>query len=176
MFLRALRLILLKKYDIIYIERKIKIKELKIMSGITAEGIVGIYKGIKVYKVTLPEYVNGRLYKDEDNIYLIDGELIYKNKVFAKYDGNYVTEYDVHERAEFYIIPKLKVDTRGVEFTSSIGTADRDTNLDSEVKTEDAVVSSTFKPEDVTDVLTSVYETDYFSSMTDIDAFLKANS
>lgn len=51
--------------------------------------IIGKYRGIKVYKVTLPEYVNGRLYKDEENMYLIDGELIYKNEIFAKYDGNY---------------------------------------------------------------------------------------
>ena len=30
--------------------------------------IVGKYKGIKVYKVTFPEYVNSRLYKNKDNI------------------------------------------------------------------------------------------------------------
>jgi hypothetical protein len=143
------------------------------MSRVTAEGIVGTYKGIKVYRATLPEYVNGRLYKDEFNIYLIDGELIYKNEIIAKYDGNYVTEYDPQERAEYYTVPAIN---RGVDFISSIGTAEGDTNSDSETKTEDAVASSDFQPEDVTDVLTSVYETDYFSSMTDIDAFLQANS
>ena len=145
--------------------------------------IVGKYKGIKVYRVTLPVYVNGRLYKDEDNIYLIDGELIYKNEIFAKYDGNYVEEYDPHERATYYTVPKFGAGTdpipainRGVEFTSSIGTDDGDSYSETETKTEYAAPVSDFKPEDVTDVLTSVYETDYFSSMTDIDAFLKANS
>ena len=140
------------------------------------KGIIGKYKGIKVYGVSLPEYVNSRLYKDEENMYIIDGELIYKNKIFAKYDGNYVTEYDPHKRAEYYTIPAIKVSNRGVEFTSSIGTADGDTNSETETETEYTAPVSDFKPEDVTDVLTSVYETDYFSSMTDIDAFLKSNS
>ena len=60
--------------------------------------------------------------------------------------------------------------------TSSIGTDEGDSYSNSETKTEDAAPVSDFQPEDVTDVLTSVYETDYFSSMTDIDAFLKSNS
>jgi hypothetical protein len=135
--------------------------------------IVGKYKGIKVYRVTLPEYVNGRLYKDEDNIYLINGELIYKNEIFAKYDGNYVTEYDPRQRAKYYTIPAIN---RGVEFSSSIGAEDAVASSNSETKTEDAVASSNFQPEDVEATLVGVYETDYFSSMTDIDAFLKANS
>lgn len=138
--------------------------------------IVGKYKGIKVYRVTLPAYVNGRLYKDEDNIYLIDGELIYKNEIFAKYDGNYVTEYDPHERATYYTIPAIKVRTPEEPSTSSIGTADGDSDSNSETKTEDAVASSNFQPEDVEATLSGVYETDYFSGMTDIDAFLKVNS
>ena len=70
--------------------------------------IIGKYRGIKVYKVTLPEYVNGRLYKDEENMYLIDGELIYKNEIFAKYDGNYVSELDAHLRREFYTVPAIQ--------------------------------------------------------------------
>lgn len=138
--------------------------------------LVGKFKGIPVYKSNMVDYVNNRHYYDEDNIFLIDGELIYKNEIFAKYDGNYVTEYDPHKRAEYYTIPAIKVDKRGVEFTSSIGTDEGDSYSNSETKTEDAAPVSDFKPEDVTDVLTSVYETDYFSSMTDIDAFLKANS
>ena len=138
--------------------------------------LIGKYKGIKVYRVTLPEYVNNRLYKDEENMYLIDGELIYKNEIFAKYDGNYVTEYDPHQRATYYTIPAIKVRTPEEPSTSSIGTADGDTNSETETETPEVGTTSDFKPEDVTDVLTSVYETDYFSSMTDIDAFLKSNS
>lgn len=138
--------------------------------------MIGTYKGIKVYKTNLPEYVNGRLYKNEGNMYLIDGELIYKNEIFAKYDGNYVTEYDPHERATYYIVPAIKVNNRGVVFTSSIGTADRDINSNSETKTLEVGTTSDFKPKDVEETLAGVYETDYFSLMTDIDAFLKANS
>ena len=137
--------------------------------------IVGKYKGTKVYRVTLPEYVNGRLYKDEENMYLIDGELIYKNEIFAKYDGNYVTEYDPHERATYYTIPAIKVDKRGVEFTSSIGTAEEGNVSNSETKTStekldvDATLAGVFDSE----AIKGVYETDYFSGMLDIDAFLK---
>ena len=148
--------------------------------------IVGKYRGIKVYKVTLPEYVNGRLYKDEENMYLIDGELIYKNEIFAKYDGNYVTEYDPHKRAEYYTVPKfgagtdpipaIKVRTPEEPSTSSIGTANGDTNSKTETETPEVGTTSDFKPEDVEATLSGVYETDYFSSMTDIDAFLKSNS
>lgn len=134
--------------------------------------LVGKFKGIPVYKSNMVDYVNNRHYYDEDNIFLIDGELIYKNEIFAKYDGNYVTEYDPHQRAEYYTIPAIKVSNRGVEFTSSIGTDDGD----SYSETEYTAPVSEFKPEDVEATLSGVYETDYFSSMTDIDAFLKANS
>ena len=54
--------------------------------------LVGKFKGIPVYKSNMVDYVNNRRYYDEDNMFLIDGELIYKNEIFAKYDGNYVTE------------------------------------------------------------------------------------
>jgi hypothetical protein len=133
--------------------------------------IVGKYKGIKVYRVSLPEYVNGRLYKDEDNIYLIDGELIYKNEIFAKYDGNYVTEYDLHERATYYTVPAIKMESRDVEFSSSTGTARGSTNSNFEMKTSGAGAPAT-----VEETLAGVFDTDYFSGMTDIDAFLKSNS
>ena len=146
------------------------------MNKRTAEGIIGKYKRIMVYKVTLPEYVNGRLYKDEENMYLIDGELIYKNEIFAKYDGNYVTEYDPHERATYYTIPAIKIEDRGVEFTTSLSSEKSDINLKSEIESEDTAPVSNFQPEDVEATLAGVYETDYFSSMIDIDAFLKSNS
>ena len=138
--------------------------------------LVGKFKGIPVYKSNMVDYVNNRHYYDEDNIFLIDGELIYKNEIFAKYDGNYVTEYDPHERAEYYTIPAIKVSNRGVEFTSSIGAEDAVASSNYETETEYTAPVSNFQPEDVDATLTGVYETDYFSSMTDIDAFLKANS
>ena len=148
--------------------------------------IVGKFKGIPVYKSNMVDYVNNRHYYDQENMYLIDGELIYKNEIFAKYDGNYVTEYDPHKRATYYTVPKfgagtdpipaIKVDKRGVEFTSSIGMEKGDTNSKSETKIPKTAPISDFKPEDVEATLAGVYETDYFSLMTDIDAFLKSNS
>ena len=92
----------IKKYDIMYIEEKRK--GVMIMND-----IVGKYKGIKVYKVTFPEYVNSRLYKNKDNIYLIDGELIYNNEAFASYNGNYVSDYDPHKKRTFYTVPTFTV-------------------------------------------------------------------
>jgi hypothetical protein len=144
------------------------------MSKITAEGIIGKYKGIKVYRVTLPEYVNGRLYKDEDNIYLINGELIYKNEIFAKYDGNYVTEYDSHQRATYYTVPVIKVEDRGVKFTSSIGTAEEDSDSNSETKTYEVGTVSDFEFKTVDEILDSSFGS-FAVEMTDIDAFLKSN-
>ena len=133
--------------------------------------LVGKFKGIPVYKSNMVDYVNNRYYYDEDNIFLINGELIYKNEIFAKYDGNYVTEYDPHQRAEYYTIPAIKVSNRGVEFTSSIGADEGDTNSDFETETSGAGAPAT-----VEETLAGVYETDYFSLMTDIDAFLESNS
>lgn len=138
--------------------------------------LVGKFKGIPVYKSNMVDYVNNRYYYDEDNIFLINGELIYKNEIFAKYDGNYVTEYDPHQRAEYYTIPAIKVSNRGVEFTSSIGAEDAVAYSNSETKTSEVGTTSEFQPEDVEATLAGVYETDYFSAMTDIDAFLESNS
>ena len=134
--------------------------------------IIGKYKGIPVYKSNIVDYVNNQHYQDEDSIFLINGELIYKNEIFAKYDGNYVTEYDKHERAKYYTIPKR----RGYPSISSSGNCDEGSVSKNETKTEDTPVSSNFQPEDVDATLMGVYETDYFSLMTDIDAFLKSNS
>ena len=137
--------------------------------------IVGKYKGIKVYEVTVPEYINGRLYKDEENMYLIGEDLIYKNEVFATYNGTYVNELDLHQRYEFY---RVEVKTDDIvtitpdgnkhfeeKFVHSVG------NSKNETKTSEAGAVAT-----VEETLAGVYEIDYFSSMTDIDAFLKSNS
>ena len=144
--------------------------------------LVGKFKGIPVYKSNMVDYVNNRRYYDEDNMFLINGELIYKNEIFAKYDGNYVTEYDPHERATYYTVPKfgagtdpipaIKVRTPEEPSTSSIGTADGDSNSDSETKTEDAVVFSNFEFKTVDEILDSSFGS-FATEMTDIDAFLK---
>ena len=135
--------------------------------------IVGKYKGIKVYKVTFPEYVNSRLYKNKDNIYLIDGELIYNNEAFASYNGNYVSDYDPHKKRTFYTVPTFTVnkeeyDTANGKLESKISsTSGNETEI---LNTED-ILGAVFNG----DALAAIYDTDYFSGMTDVDAFLKAN-
>lgn len=135
--------------------------------------IVGKYKGIKVYKVTFPEYVNSRLYKNKDNIYLIDGELIYNNEAFASYNGNYVSDYDPHKKRTFYTVPTFTA-SEGIG-NKSLSEEGYDTaNGKSEPETSSTSGNET-KTKSVEETLAGVFDTDYFSGMTDIDAFLKAN-
>ena len=143
------------------------------MSKTTAEGIIGTYKGIMVYRVTLPEYVNGRLYKDEENMYLIDRDIIYKNEIFAKFDGKFVDEWPVHQRAIFYRIPEVKIKDRGIEWTAD--SLEADIAKTAENETKNSLPIGNFKPEDVDTTLAGVYDKDYFSGMTDVDAFLKSD-
>ena len=133
--------------------------------------VIGKYKGIAVYKVTLPEYVNGRLYKDEERMFLIDGDIIYKNEIFAKFDGKYVDEWPVHQRAIFYKIPEIKIKDRGVDWTAD--SLEGDVAKTAKIETKNSLPIGNFKPEDVETTLAGVFDTDYFSGMTDIDAFLK---
>lgn len=65
---------------------------------------IGTFTGIPVYKTTKTEYICKQLYFD-NVIYLIDGKMIKNNEVFAEYDGNYVHEYDIDDRAIYYNIP-----------------------------------------------------------------------
>ena len=138
--------------------------------------IVGKYRGIKVYKVTFPEYVNSRLYKNKDNIYLIDGELIYNNEAFASYNGNYVSDYDPHKKRTFYTVPTFTVNNKSLS-KEGYDTA----NGNSEMKISSASGNETKMKTEITpsksveETIEGVYETDYFSGMTDVDAFLKAN-
>ena len=134
--------------------------------------IIGKYQGKEVYKVTLSEYVNGRLYKDEENMYLIDGELIYNNEAFASYDGNYVTEYDSHERVTYYTIP----DNFKRAISNYNADNDRDTVNKEKNETENLFSTGNFEFKTVDEILAGSLgseATNYFSSMTDIDAFLK---
>ena len=140
--------------------------------------LVGKFKGIPVYKSNMVDYVNNRRYYDEDNMFLIDGELIYKNEIFAKYDGNYVTEYDPHKRAEYYTIPKITtatVEAKVMADGKGVRHVEYETNLPDPVGISKTEMKNSFPPEDVDATLAGVYETDYFSLMTDIDAFLKSN-
>ena len=62
----------------------------------------GRYNGKNVYQVQLPLYVRNKYYDDEVDMYLIDGDLIYKNQIIGHWDGNMVHEWDPHERTVFY--------------------------------------------------------------------------
>lgn len=148
--------------------------------------IIGEYQGKEVYKVTLSEYVNNRYYKDKYYVFLIDGELIYNNEVFASYDGNYVSVYDPHKKRTFYTVPT---------FTANGGIGNKpfneegyDTvNGNSETKTSSTsgieTKTETEPSKSVEETLAGVFDTDYFSGMTDAvasataiaDAFLKTN-
>jgi hypothetical protein len=140
--------------------------------------IMGKFQGIKVYKTTLPEYVNMRLYKDEENMYIIDDDMIYKNEIFAKWDGKYVNELDPYERAVYYTIPQIKVEDRGTQsangndireytFDISFSSGKMTVEEKNETKTEPVEVV------EAEDVLAGVYDTDYSNLFTDVDAFLK---
>lgn len=140
------------------------------------DGYIGAYHGTPVYEITFPEYVNDRCYKTEEDIaFLIDGKLVKSNKVFATYDGNYVHPIDEHKQEVFYTIPAIKVNSRGVNFTSSIGATEEGSDSKNETKNEDTGYVSNFEAKDVETTLAGVYETDYFSQMTNVDEFLKIN-
>ena len=63
----------------------------------------GRYNGKNVYKVDLASYVGNRYFADEEDMYLVGEDLIYKNQIIGHWDGNMVHEYDPHERSTFYV-------------------------------------------------------------------------
>jgi hypothetical protein len=64
--------------------------------------LFGRYRGKNVYTVELPTYVGNKFYDDEVDMYLIRGDLIYKNQIIGRWDGKMVHEWDPHERSVFY--------------------------------------------------------------------------
>ena len=137
----------------------------------SAGGIIGKFQGKKVFKVTFPEYVNSRLYKNEDYIFLVDGELVYNNEAFASYDGNYVSVYDTHKKRIFYEVPTFTVNKSPSKEVPDTANGESEpktssTSGDFEFKTVDEILSDSF----------GSFATENFSGMMDVDAFLKANS
>ena len=146
----------------------------------SAGGIIGKFQGKKVFKATIPEYVNSRLYKNEDYIFLVDGELIYNNEAFASYDGNYVSVYDPHKKRIFYTVPTFTVSGGiGNNSLSKEGYDTADGNFEPKTSstsgTKTKTETETMSPKSVEETLAGVFDTDYFSGMTDVDAFLKTN-
>ena len=136
------------------------------MSKLTAGGIIGKFQGKKVFKVTFPEYVNSRLYRNEDYIFLVDGELIYNNEAFASYDGNYVSVYDYDKKRIFYEVPTFTVGNKPLNEEGSNATNG---------KSEPTSGNEIMPPKSVQETIKEVYETDYFSGMMDVDVFLKTS-
>ena len=128
--------------------------------AISARDKIGTFKGIPVYETTVVEYVNKKYYETNECMFLIDKDLIYKNELFGKYDGYAVELYDPHERAVFYTIPIEKPKSEAVSKT--------------ETEIAAAVEETTARVLDVEETLKGVYDTDYFSGMIDVDAFLKS--
>lgn len=141
--------------------------------------IVGKYQGKEVYKVTLSEYVNRRYYKDKYYVFLIDGELIYNNEAFASYDGNYVSVYDPHKKRTFYTVPTFTV-SGGIgnkplnkeRNDTANGNSETKTSSTSGIETKTKSVEETLAGVFDSSAIEGVYETDYFSGMIDVDAFL----
>lgn len=141
------------------------------------DGIIGKYNSRRVYRTNTTDYINKKLYNNDEDIFLINREMIYKNEVFGTYDGNYVNELDHHQRYVFYRIPepatveaKVMTDGKGVRYV------EYETNLSIPVgnsKNETKTATAT-ENLDVDATIAGVYDTDYFSGMTDIDAFLKS--
>lgn len=138
-----------------------------------SRNIIGKYQGKDVYKTTLSEYVNNRWYKDKYYVFLIDGELIFNNEAFASYDGNYVTNYDYGKKRTFYEIPKFDRAMENYrEDNSGYDTADG--NYEIETSSTTGYSTESVPPKSVDETLAGVYETDYFSGMTDVDAYLNS--
>ena len=158
--------------------QKIKHKGVKKMKD-----IIGKFNGRKVYKTNTTDYINKRLYNNEEDIFIINREMIYKNEVFATYDGTYVEELDYNQRYEFYRIPepatieaKVMVDGKGVRYVEyETNLPDPVGNLKNETKIPETVPASDFEFKTVDEILDSSFGS-FATEMTDIDAFLKSNS
>lgn len=68
----------------------------------TGEKLFGTYEGKQVYQTDLKTYIFNKRYEDNENIYLINGDLIYQNKLFARWDGKQVHEWDAHQQTVYY--------------------------------------------------------------------------
>lgn len=68
-------------------------------------GRIGKYNGIDCYKITREEYIKERFYKNNEVIFIIDKDMVYKNVVIGTYDGEYVNDYDRHRQYTYYEEP-----------------------------------------------------------------------
>lgn len=64
---------------------------------------IGKYQGKVCYKLTKKEFFDGKYYENDKDVFVIheDGLMIFKNRAFARYDGNSVDEFRPHD----YYVP-----------------------------------------------------------------------
>lgn len=64
---------------------------------------IGKYQGKICYELTREEFLNGKYYENNKNIFIIheDGLMIFKNKAFARYDGDSVDEF--RDSYDYYV-------------------------------------------------------------------------
>lgn len=57
---------------------------------------IGKYQNRVCYELTKEEFLNGKNYENDKDIFVIhnDGLMIFNNKAFARYDGNSVDEFN----------------------------------------------------------------------------------
>ena len=116
---------------------------------------IGNFQGIPVYKTTKEEYIKNRCYnRGSDIIYLINDELIRENIIFGKLHGNSVEEYDRYTRGLFYLPSRVVEEKKPEKVAEAPKTAKSETKIE--------------------EIISGVYNTDYFCGMSEVDAFLKS--
>lgn len=64
--------------------------------------VFGRFEGTNVYKIDLQTYIKYEYYLDDEDMYLINDDLIYKNQIIGRWDGKHVHEWSPRERTTFY--------------------------------------------------------------------------
>lgn len=80
-----------------------------------AEGLIGTYKGIAVYRVTEKQFIEEKYYKNPNDIFIMEDDLVVKNNIiigqFDK-DRRNITEFPFEKRTMYYVefLPKESVE------------------------------------------------------------------
>ena len=71
---------------------------------------IGKYQGKVCYELTREEFLNGRYYENNRDIFIIheDGLMILNNRAFARYNGTTVDEFRPYD---YYVPNKAKAQT-----------------------------------------------------------------
>ena len=71
---------------------------------------IGKYQGKVCYELTRKEFLNGKYYENNRDVFIIyeDGLMIFNNRAFARYDGTTVDEFRPYD---YYVPNKVKAQT-----------------------------------------------------------------